>query len=102
MISNDGELVCLLRNDGRIRWVQPLQRFEDEEDKTDPIRWTGPVLVGDRLLVAASNGVILSVSPYTGSLLGSIKVSGPVAISPAVANQTVFLLTDDAELIALR
>lgn len=102
VISNDGEIVCLLRKDGRIRWVQPLQKFEDEEDKTDPIRWTGPVLVGDRLLVAGSNGEIWSVSPYTGSLLGSIKVSGSVAISPAIANQTVFLLTDDADLIALR
>jgi hypothetical protein len=58
--------------------------------------------VGDRLLVAGSNGEIWSVSPYTGSLLGSIKVSGPVAISPAIANQTVYLLTDDADLIALR
>lgn len=102
VISNEGELACLLRKDGRIRWVRPLQRFEDEEDKTDPIRWTGPVLAGDRLLVAGSNGEIWSVSPYTGSLLGSIKVSGPVAISPAIADQTVYLLTDDADLIALR
>jgi outer membrane protein assembly factor BamB len=102
VISNEGEIACLLRKDGRIRWVRPLQRFEDEEDKTDPIRWTGPVLAGDRLLVAGSNGEIWSVSPYTGSLLGSIKVSGPVAITPAIADQTVYLLTDDADLIALR
>jgi outer membrane protein assembly factor BamB len=102
VISNDAELICLLRKDGRIRWVQPLQRYEDEEDKTDPIRWTGPVLAGDRLLVAGSNSEIWSVSPYTGSLLGSIKVPGPVAISPAIADQAVYLLTDDADLIALR
>lgn len=102
IISNESELVCLLRKDGRIRWVRPLQRFEDEEDKEDPIRWAGPVLAGDRLLVAGSNGEIWSVSPYTGSFLGSIDVSESVAISPAVANQAVYLLTDDAHLIALR
>lgn len=102
VISNDAELICLLRKDGRVRWVRPLQRYEDEKDKKDPIRWTGPVLAGDRLLVGGSNGEIWSVSPYTGSLLGSINVPGPVAITPAVANQTVYLLTDDADLVALR
>ncbi len=102
IISNDSELVCLMRQDGRIRWVRPLQRFEDEEDESDPIRWTGPVLVGDRLLVAGTNGEIWSVSPYTGRLLGRIELPGPVEIPPSVAKQTVYLLTDDADLIALR
>ncbi len=102
VISNNAELVCLIRRDGRIRWVRPLQRFEDEEDQTDPVRWAGPVLVGDRLLVAGTNSEIWSISPYTGSLLGRIEVPGPVTIAPAVANQTVFLLTDEADLIALK
>jgi outer membrane protein assembly factor BamB len=102
LISNEGELICLLRKDGRVRWIRPLPQFEDEEDKEDPIRWSGPVLAGDRLLAVGSNGRVWSVSPYTGALLGSIDVSGPVAISPAIANQTLFLLTDDAELIAFR
>ncbi len=102
VVSNNAEIVCLSRRDGRIKWIRPLQRFEDEEDRADPIRWAGPVLAGDRLLVSGTNGQVWSISPYTGRLLGSIEVSGPVLIPPAVANQTVYLLTDDAELIALR
>lgn len=102
VISNESELVCLVRRDGRVRWVRPLQRFEDEEDRTDPIRWAGPVMATDRLLVAGSHGEVWSVSPYTGSLLGRMEVSGSVAIPPAVANQTVYLLTDEADLLALR
>jgi outer membrane protein assembly factor BamB len=102
VLSNNSELVCLSRRDGRIRWIRALQRFEDEEDRRDPIRWAGPVLAGDRLLVTGTNGQMWSVSPYTGELLGWIEVPGPVLISPAVANQTVYVLTDDAELIALR
>ncbi len=102
VVSNNAELICLSRRDGRIKWIRPLQQFEDEKARRDPIRWAGPVLAGDRLLVAGTNGQIWSVSPYTGKLLGRIDVPGPVLIAPAVANQTVFLLTDDAELIALR
>ena len=102
VVSNNSELICLSRRDGRVRWIRPLQRFEDEEDREDPIRWAGPVLAGDRLLVAGTNGQVWAVSPYTGKLLGWIEVPGPVLIAPTVANQTVYLLTDDAELIALR
>ena len=102
VVSTNGELVCLSRRDGRVRWVRALPRFEDPEDREGPIRWVGPVLVSDRLLVASTQGEVLSVSPYTGALLGRIEVSGPVLIPPAVANQTVYLLTNDAELIALR
>ena len=102
ILSNDGQLVCLSRRTGGIMWVRQLQRFEDEEDREDPIYWSGPVLAGDRLIVAGSNREVWSVSPYTGKLMGRIKAPGPVFISPAVANETVFLLTEDAELVALR
>ncbi len=102
ILSNGGELACLSRRTGGIRWVKQLQRFEDEEDREGPITWSGPVLAGDRLIVAGSNREIWSVSPYTGKLLGRIKAPGRIYISPAVARDTVFLLTDDAELAALR
>ena len=102
VVSTNAELICLTRRDGRVRWVRPLQRFEDEEDKTGPVQWAGPVLAGDRLLVAGTHGEVWSVSPYTGRLLGRIEGSGAVAIAPAVANETVFLLTDEADLIALK
>ncbi len=102
VVSNNAELICLSSRDGRVKWIRPLQQYEDEEDRRDPIRWAGPVLAGNRLLVTGTNGQVWSVSPYSGKLLGWIEVPGPVLIPPIVANQTIYLLTDDAELIALR
>jgi len=102
VMASSGELVCLTRRTGGVRWVRQMQVFEDEEDREDPIVWTGPVLAGDRLIVASSHGEVWSVSPYTGKLLGKIEVSGPVYITPAVANDTLFVLTDKGELIAFR
>jgi outer membrane protein assembly factor BamB len=102
VLGGNGELVCLSRRDGRVRWVHTLQRFENEKSKKGPILWTGPALAGDRLIIANNKREVWSISPYNGEPLGKIRVSGPVLIPPTVADETVFLLTEDADLIALR
>ncbi|MBK18258.1 MAG: pyrrolo-quinoline quinone [Rhodospirillaceae bacterium] len=102
VLSAFGELLCLSRRTGGVRWVTQLQRYEDEKDQEDPIFWTGPVLAGDRLLIGGSHEEVWSISPYTGKILGRVKLSGPVFIPPVIANDTVFILSDDARLIALR
>src|SRR5690606_23931816 len=55
VLSNGGELICLARSNGAVRWVRQLQRYKDEKDREDPIFWSGPVLAGDRLLVGGSH-----------------------------------------------
>ena len=102
ILSNSGELICLARRTGGVRWIRQLQQFEDVEDKEDPIFWSGLVLAGDRLLVGGSHGEIWSVSPYTGKFLGKVDVGDPIFLPVVVARDTVFVLTDNAKLIALR
>jgi outer membrane protein assembly factor BamB len=102
LLANDVDLLCLLRQDGRVRWVRELPRFENPKAKEDPMRWAGPVLAGDRIIVVASNGEALSVSPYTGKPLGRVEFPDAVFLDPIVANDTLYVLTDDAELIALK
>jgi outer membrane protein assembly factor BamB len=101
IVSLEGQVVCLSRLDGRVRWVRQLARYEDEDERV-PIRWSGPLLVGDRLVVTSSAGSAVAVSPYTGLVLGSLQMSVPVSIPPVVAGGTLFFLTDDATLIAYR
>jgi outer membrane protein assembly factor BamB len=103
VLSTRGEVVCLLRDNGRVRWVSPLPRLENADDPSSPpIIWAGPILVGDRLLLAGSAGEALSMSPYNGEILGRIDLPGPVLIPPVAAEGTVYLLTEGAELLAYR
>lgn len=102
VLTNDWELICLSRTSGRVFWVRPLPHFEDEEDKEDPIIWTGPVLAGDRLIVAGSHGEALAVSPYDGRVLGRQELPDGVSVAPIVADGTVYVLANDASLVALR
>ncbi|WP_439577186.1 outer membrane protein assembly factor BamB family protein [Elioraea sp.] len=102
MISASEEVAAMRRADGRVKWVTPLPRFRDEERRRDPITWTGPLLVGDRLVVASSRGEALSLSPYTGEILGRQRLPDGVTVAPIAADGSVYLLTDGASLVALR
>lgn len=102
VMTSASEVVCVTRDEGRIKWVRPLPPFENMEEREDPVYWSGPVLVGDRLLVTGSNGLALSISPYTGQVMGKQELPDRSHLPPVVANEMVFMLSDDANLIAFR
>jgi hypothetical protein len=54
------------------------------------------------LILVSSTGYAVSVSPYTGELIGRIEIPSGAYIAPVVANDTLYVLTNDAELVALR
>ena len=100
--TTQAEVVCLSRADGRIRWVTQLQQYENEKKKTDPVLWSGPVLASDRLVLASNTGEAVSLSPYTGEILGRVGLPDGVSIAPIVADGAMVIYTDDADLVALR
>jgi outer membrane protein assembly factor BamB len=102
LVTVDGELACLTRRDGRVRWITQLRRFRDEQAKRGRVVWTGPVLAGSRLFLANSEGEGLTVSPLTGEIDSRVPLPGAVFVSPVVANRIVYVLTDNGDLVALR
>lgn len=102
MLNNDNEVVALTRKFGQVRWVKPLARFEDPEDKEDPVFWSGPVLAGDRLWVAGSTGTLVALAPDDGSEVLQRSLPGAATLPPLVADGTLYVLTDDATLVAFR
>ncbi len=103
LVSVEQEMVALNARDGRIAWVTPLPRWGNEEKRKDPFTWYGPILAGDRLVVTGTSEEALSVSPYTGAILGRQPMSGVASpVSPVVADGTLLVVSDDARLMALR
>jgi outer membrane protein assembly factor BamB len=103
VLTTRGEVICLLRSNGRIRWVSPLPRVVNPDDPgSRPIVWSGPILVGDRLLVTGSQGQAITMSPYTGEILGRQELPGPVMIPPVAAAGNVYIVTENAQLLAYR
>jgi outer membrane protein assembly factor BamB len=85
-----------------VRWITQLPRFRNENSKSGAITYVGPILAGGRLLVAASNGAIMSVEPTTGAVQDQIVIKASISLAPAVANSTLYLLGDDGRLRAFR
>ncbi len=102
IVSLEQRIAAITREDGRVAWVAELPRWEDPEKQKDPITWYGPLLVGDRLVVAGTSEMALAVSPYTGDILGQQKLSGKASLGPIAVAGTVFVVTDDGRLLALR
>jgi outer membrane protein assembly factor BamB len=44
----------------------------------------------------------VSFSPYTGAALGRVTLPDGTFLTPIIANETLYVLTDEADLIALR
>ncbi len=102
LLSTDSQLAAIATIDGSVAWVTQLKPFENMEKHEGPIFWRGPTLVSDRLLVSSSNRLVQAVSPYTGKILGDQELSSPISVPPALANNTVYVITDDGQLVALR
>ncbi len=103
VISVQQELAAVHVPDGRVAWVTPLPRWENPEKKKNTLTWYGPLLVEDRLIVTGTSEDALSVSPYTGEIMGHLTLSAAAApLVPIVADGTVLVVTNDGRLLALR
>jgi outer membrane protein assembly factor BamB len=101
-VSTDGELAAFERRTGNVYWVAQLRRYRDETDRQGRVSWTGPIMVGGRLVLANSEGQVVAVSPANGQVLATADVDQPVYIPPIAALVQIYVVTDEARLVALR
>lgn len=102
LVTDDARLIAIARGTGKIRWISQLRAWRKEKNKTGAITWVGPILAGDRLWLANSEDELVAVSPADGSVGATIALDGPVTLSPVVANNTLYILTDKGKLSAYR
>lgn len=101
-LTDDARLLAIARGNGRVRWIAELGQYRNVEKKKDPIFWTGPVLAGNQLWVANSEGQIWRVSVGEGSASLFQTVKSPIAQAPVVANNTLYVLDEGGVIHAYR
>jgi outer membrane protein assembly factor BamB len=102
VVDDEARLICLARSNGKVRWITQLEGYDNVKKKKGKIAWVGPVLAGDRLILASSDGRLVNADPLTGAVQSTTKAGGPVTLPPVVANNTLYILTDDGKITAWR
>lgn len=103
ILSNDNELMALTRDSGRILWIKALQRLKDPEDReSEPVFWFGPLVAGNKLWLTNSQGHLVGFDPADGRQVTDMDLDSAFYIPPIAANGTLYVLSDDADLYALR
>lgn len=101
-LTDDGKLLCIARSSGKVRWMSQLARYKNEKKKKNPIFWTGPVLAGDRLWFANTQGEVWSAMASDGHATFYKQVGTSFTLAPVVAGSTLYLLDDSGKIAALR
>lgn len=91
VVDTDGQLLAIARKDGKIQWAAKLPGGGT---------WSGPVLAGNRLWLTSSKGQLASVDAASGKVASTQDLGSPIYISPIVAGGRMYVLTDNAKLVA--
>ncbi|MCB2076089.1 MAG: PQQ-binding-like beta-propeller repeat protein [Novosphingobium sp.] len=101
-LTDDAQLLAIQRSTGKVRWLTELQKYRKAKKKKGEIFWVGPVLAGNRLWLANSEGQVVTASVMDGSVRGFTKLGDSVSLPPVVANQTLYILDDGGKISAFR
>lgn len=99
-LTNEGDLVAINKDDGKIVWTTIVPYAKD--DNKVGVFTSGPILANDALLVTSSDGKLFSVSPYNGRVMGVADIAEGVETSPILVDETLLIITKDAELQAYK
>ena len=91
VVDSAGQLQALNRRDGQTVWTIKLP---------DSNVWSGPTLAGGTLWLVSSKGTLAGIDAATGRVTSQQSLGSPSFIAPVVAGGRLYVLTDNARLIA--
>ena len=102
MVTLDGRLYAIRRNDGAIRWVTELPGalpIGSVAAENIP-RYVGPVVAAGKVIVVSEGGDILLFNADTGALEDDADVGGRVVTAPQLAAGMMFILDNSGTVTA--
>ncbi|KCZ66086.1 hypothetical protein L53_01850 [Hyphomonas sp. L-53-1-40] len=102
VIGTNATLAALDAGSGDAYWVTELPQYKNERKKKKRISYSGPLLASGRILIVSSYGELLAFDPQTGEQTASLDIKDTTYIEPIAVQGKVFLLTDEAKLVAIQ
>ncbi|OJY66908.1 MAG: pyrrolo-quinoline quinone [Sphingobium sp. 66-54] len=102
VVTDKARVFAITRATGKVRWISELPAWRKPKKKTGPIRWHGPILAGNKLILVSTEGAMVYVDPVTGKVQSERDLHHGVSRPPIVADNMLYVLTDEGRLIAFR
>ena len=100
IVSQAGEVICASRENGQVYWITDLNK--GVKKRKERAMFYGPVLASGRLVVVSDHGRAIALDPKTGARQSSIDIGSPALMGPIAMNGLIYVVTDKADLVAIR
>lgn len=99
--DQSGKVICAARESGQIYWIVDLNAGIKKAKQR--ATWSGPVLASNRLILVSDKGEAITLDPHTGERQGaSLKLGSGGFLSPIAAGDRLYVLTREADLVAIQ
>ena len=97
VLDTTGKLMCLEKVSGNLTWAVQLKMKKKNKD----VIWFGPLLSTNKLILVSSDGLVLSLSPFSGKILSKIKFDESFLNNPIQVKENIYLISKQGTLFIL-
>jgi outer membrane protein assembly factor BamB len=108
VVDKSGQVICVARESGAVYWIRDLNeglaltKRQKKKYAKHPRLWSTPILASGRLITVSSDGEAVALNPKTGETVKKLKIGAPVLLAPIAVGDMIYLVTDDAQVVAIR
>jgi outer membrane protein assembly factor BamB len=94
-----GQVICVARDSGQVYWLRDLNAGLKKKKRS---YWSSPVLASNRLITVSSKGEVVAIDPKTGVVQRRLHIGSDALIGPIALDGMIYIVTQTAQLIAIR
>ena len=98
VVTNNNELAAINKENGDVLWATAL----DLGKKASKITVHAPVIFNNLLIVALSDGNVLTYNPQTGKQTNKVDINEDLNAAPIAAGDYIIFTTSNAKIIAYK
>ncbi|MEO8812426.1 MAG: PQQ-binding-like beta-propeller repeat protein [Caulobacteraceae bacterium] len=99
VVDQAGQVLCASRESGQLYWIRDLNQGLKKKARAI---WSSPILASNRLITISDKGEAIALNPKTGATIGTLKVGGDTLIGPIAMGGMLYVVTETAQLVAIR
>jgi len=100
VVDDTGQVICASRDAGQVYWIRNLNTGLKKKQKG--AYWSTPILASNRLITVSSKGEAVALNPKTGEIERRIQLGADALLGPIAVNGVLYVVSESAQLIAIR